>query len=66
MNRKPATPADQVRKDQATTAPLQDEFHQGQAHVSNPGKVERSATAAAAKQGRKPAPEGNTPGGMSS
>lgn len=66
MNRKPATPTEQDRKDKATPPSRQDEFHQGQAHVSNPGKVERSATEAAAKQGSKPAPEGNTPGGVSS
>lgn len=66
MNRKPAPPANQGRNDPATTPSPRDEFHQGEAHVSNPGKVERSASAAAAKQGRKPAPEGNTPGGVSS
>lgn len=50
----------------ASTSPVRDEFHQGKAHVSNPAKVERSADDAAAGRGGKPAPEGNTPGGVSS
>jgi hypothetical protein len=43
-------------------------YEQGKAHVSNPGAVERSAAEAAEKAARagKPAPEGSTPGGVSS
>lgn len=50
----------------ASKAPVRDKFHQGKAHVSDPARVERSADDAAAGRRGKPAPEGNTPGGVSS
>lgn len=50
----------------AGTATRREEFGQGKAHVSHPEKVERRARDAASGKGGAPAPEGATPGGVSS
>lgn len=42
------------------------DFAQGRAHVRNAREAERRATEKAAEAPGKPAPEGRTPGGVSS
>lgn len=61
-NGRPAAPDAPARP----VAPRQDAFHQGKAHVSDAAGVERNADDAAAGRAGQPAPEGNTPGGVSS
>lgn len=60
----PRNSSDSSAPDQAKQR--RQEYSQGKAHVSNAEEAERRATETAAGQRGKPAPEGSTPGGVSS
>jgi hypothetical protein len=64
----PKRPQQNPRDSNTTEQPASrsHEYSQGKAHVSRPEEVERRATEKAVGRRGKPAPEGNTPGGVSS
>lgn len=62
----PPAPPLQTRPPDTDPSPAPRAFPQGRAHVADAGETERKAAKDAAADPGKPAPEGGTPGGISS